>query len=103
MAKKKKKRNAIRLGPDPHSVESVEFTVDRYGKIDEELAEDFCALLKRCGYKFETTMEGSDITNMHILITVKVGAMLKYFDNKKDVLMTIERLTDKLKEERKMK
>ena len=43
------KRNSLRPGSNPHAIDSVEWTVDRYGQIKPETMAEMVAWLKTQG------------------------------------------------------
>lgn len=51
------KRNALRIGSDPHSAESVSYTVKRYGPIKPETLAEMVAWLETPEAKAERTYE----------------------------------------------
>lgn len=92
-----KKRPAFRLGPDPHSKESVEFTVDRYGPIQPETMKGITDWLEKQGdmYKWEVGLEtfpGGAVPHP-ILKTQRKGSFIfKITDNEYDARNTLENI-----------
>lgn len=88
-----KKRPAFRMTPkgDVHDPEAVCWTVDRYGAITPEIKKELCDLMDRFNYKYNILLEKDEFGNFHhFTIIVESGAILKYIDNKRDALQTIE-------------
>jgi hypothetical protein len=75
-------RNAIRLG-DPQSMESVSYTVNRYGALQEETLNELVAWLEtqKDKYNYRLLEEFGNIT----LVTNMIGSPIeKFIDNEKD-------------------
>lgn len=97
------KRNALRIGLNPHAPESVEFTVDRYGEIQPETMAEIVAWLKTQGdaYQWEVGEEFTENLvgqrrSHPILKTIRKGsAIYKIIDNEHDAQNTLANIRNK--------
>ena len=98
------KRNAIRIGPNPHSIESVEYAVERYGAILPETMVEIVAWLKEqgdaytweVGEEFAESISESPRRSWPILKTCRKGsAIFKIIDNEHDAQNTLANIRNK--------
>jgi hypothetical protein len=96
------KRNAIRIGPDPHAAESVAYAVKRYGPIKLETLAALVDYLDSPEGKAERTYEiiyetmtdfaddGEGILRFPTIKTIRKGsAIYKIIDNEHDAQNTL--------------
>jgi len=96
------KRNALRIGPNPHAAESVAFAVKRYGPIKPETLAEIVAWLETPEAKAERTYEivyetmtdfsadGDGILRFPTIKTVRNGSFIfKVLDNEHDAQNTL--------------
>lgn len=98
------KRNALRIGMNPHDPHSIAFAVERYGRMQQETHDEIVAWLKEQGdaYKWESGIEYSpcsetDVMIPHLIIkTVKKGSVFfKILDNEHDAQNTLANIRNK--------
>lgn len=101
------KRNAIRLGHDPHSAESVYYAVKRYGPIKPETLEELIAWLETPEAKAERTYEviyetisdleeEGGILHYPTIKTIRKGSSIfKIIDNEHDAQNTLANIRNK--------
>ena len=94
------KRNAIRLGIDPHSAESVTYTVNRYGAIKPETLKELVDWLETPEAKkdrvyeviYETVsdLEEGELLKFPVIKTHMIGSCIeKFIDNEHDAQNTL--------------
>lgn len=100
------KRNAFRLGPDPHSAESVAFTVNRYGAIKAETLKEITDWLETPAAKAErvyrvehhtiSDLSEGDIVTFPVIVTNRIGSPIeKFIDNEHDAQNTLANIRNK--------
>lgn len=98
------KRNAIRLGPNPHSAESVIFTIRRYGILKKETLDELILWLEEHKDKFSYKIEQESIFDAECeeFITFPVlkthmhtSAFEKYIDNEYDAQNALANIRNK--------
>lgn len=101
------KRNAIRVTPDPHSAESVAYTVKRYGAIKPETLDELVAWLETPQAKAERVYEviyetisdlesEEGILRFPVIKTNRIGSVLeKFIDNEHDAQNTLANIRNK--------
>lgn len=100
------KRNAFRIGPDPHSAESVAFTVKRYGPIKPETLAEIVAWLETPEAKAERVYEviyqtisdygDGEILHFPVIKTHRIGSAIeKFIDNEHDAQNTLANIRNK--------
>jgi hypothetical protein len=101
------KRNAIRITPDPHSAESVAYTVKRYGAIQPETLKELTDWLETPEAKAERVYEvvyqtisdleeEGGILRFPVIITHRIGSAIeKFIDNEHDAQNTLENIRNK--------
>jgi len=100
--KGRKPRPAFRITPtgNPHDIDSVEWTVQRYGAITEETKKELCAILDKHSdqYEYSVFLEGvvqfvgGEPATPHYVFKCsrKNSVIEKYLDNEQDARQTIE-------------
>lgn len=102
------KRNALRVGPNPHAADSVAFTVKRYGPIKEETLKELVAWLETPEAKAERVYEviyetisdleeGEEgILRFPVIKTNRIGSAIeKFIDNEHDAQNTLANIRNK--------
>lgn len=98
------KRNAIRMGPNPHSTESIDFTVRRYGVIKPETLNEIVLWLKNHKNEYEFEIKQERLKNIEIgktiiyptIKTIKKGScVFKILDNERDAQNTLANIRNK--------
>lgn len=97
------RRSALRVGPNPHSPESVEFTVDRYGPIEPDTMNQIVEWLESKGdlYKWEVGEEfvedllGARRSWPILKTQMKGSAIFKITDNEHDAQNTLANIKSK--------
>lgn len=101
------KRNALRIGPDPHAAESVAFAVKRYGAIKPETLAELVAWLETPEAKAERVYEviyetisdiedGVSILRFPVIKTHRHGSAIeKFIDNEHDAQNTLANIRNK--------
>ncbi len=100
------KRNALRMGPDPHAAESVAFTVRRYGAIQPETLAELVAWLETPEAKAErvyeviyetiSDLETNEIIRFPVIKTNRIGSAIeKFIDNERDAQNTLANIRNK--------
>jgi hypothetical protein len=92
------KRDAIRIG-NPNSLESLLFTIERYGEIEKETYDEIVAWLKQHPdkYSFECIDEpiGIGVTVPTIKVIRKGSFIFKILDNQHDAENTLANIRNK--------
>ncbi len=101
------KRNALRVGSNPHAADSVAFTVKRYGAIKPETLAELVAWLETPEAKAERTYEviyetisdlesDEGILRFPTIKTIRKGsAIFKVIDNEHDAQNTLANIRNK--------
>lgn len=100
------KRNALRITPNPHSAESVAFTVKRYGAIKPETLKEIVDWLETPEAKAErvyevyyetiSDLEEEGLTKFPVIKTHRIGSIVeKFIDNEHDAQNTLANIRNK--------
>jgi len=100
------KRNALRITPNPHSAESVAFTVKRYGPIQPETLKALVDWLETPEAKAErvyevtyetiSDLEEGEILHFPVIKTNRIGSAIeKFIDNEHDAQNTLANIRNK--------
>lgn len=100
------KRNAFRLGPNPHAAESVAFAVRRYGAIQPETLDEIVKYMDspigkaervyKIEYQTISDLEEGDILTFPVIRTSRIGSMIeKFIDNEHDAQNTLANIRNK--------
>lgn len=97
-------RNALRITADPHSAESVSFTVRRYGAIKKETLDELVAWLETPEAKAErvyevytdSLMDEEGLLTFQVIKTHRIGSAIeKFIDNEHDAQNTLANIRNK--------